>query len=148
MVEKRSCSKISGRISSSAAETAALDARYILPAWNFRSIYPGLRFSGGAPLGIYPINALISAAIASRLPNGALQSLARIIQAVAKRLPGAADATTVSPLASSDPARSDPVVTVSRARASDCSSAAITCSTACRRPARSCGSYRPCASSC
>ncbi len=30
---------------------------------------------------------------ATRLPNGALQSLARIIQAVAKRLPGAADAT-------------------------------------------------------
>jgi chemosensory pili system protein ChpA (sensor histidine kinase/response regulator) len=29
----------------------------------------------------------------TRLPNGALQSLARIIQAVAKRLPGAADAT-------------------------------------------------------
>lgn len=41
----------------SVAETAALDARYILPAWNFRSIYPGLRFNGGSPLGIYPINA-------------------------------------------------------------------------------------------
>ena len=41
----------------SAAETAALDTRYVLPAWNFRSIYPGLRFSGGAALGVYPIAA-------------------------------------------------------------------------------------------
>ena len=41
----------------SVAETAALDARYIIPAWNFRSIYPGLRFGGGNALGIYPINA-------------------------------------------------------------------------------------------
>ncbi len=41
----------------SVAETAALDARYIYPAWNFRSIYPGLRFGGGNALGIYPINA-------------------------------------------------------------------------------------------
>ncbi len=39
----------------SAAETAALDSRYVLPAWNFRSIYPGLRFSGGTALGVYPI---------------------------------------------------------------------------------------------
>ncbi len=39
----------------SAAETAALDPRYVLPAWNFRSIYPGLRFSGGSTLGVYPI---------------------------------------------------------------------------------------------
>ncbi len=37
--------------------TAALDARYIVPAWNFRSIYPGLRLAGGNPLGVYPINA-------------------------------------------------------------------------------------------
>lgn len=41
----------------SVAVTAALDARYIIPAWNFRSIYPGLRFNGGNPLGVYPINA-------------------------------------------------------------------------------------------
>lgn len=41
----------------STATTAALDPRYILPAWNFRSIYPGLRFGGGAALGVYPINA-------------------------------------------------------------------------------------------
>jgi hypothetical protein len=26
-------------------------------AWNFRSIYPGLRFGGGTALGVYPINA-------------------------------------------------------------------------------------------
>jgi hypothetical protein len=41
----------------SAATTAALGPTYQLPAWNFRSIYPGLRFSGGQALGIYPINA-------------------------------------------------------------------------------------------
>ena len=41
----------------SAAETAALDPKYVLSAWNFRSIYPGLRFSGGTALGVYPINA-------------------------------------------------------------------------------------------
>ncbi|MEQ1691707.1 MAG: Ig-like domain-containing protein [Gemmatimonas sp.] len=48
----------------SAATTAALNTRYVFPAWNFRSIYPGLRFGGGAPLGVYPINArsLISGA--------------------------------------------------------------------------------------
>ena len=40
----------------SAATTAALDPRYIFHAWNFRSIYPGLRFAG-TPLGVYPINA-------------------------------------------------------------------------------------------
>lgn len=40
-----------------ASTTAALDARYIVPAWNFRSIYPGLRFGGGQALGTYPINA-------------------------------------------------------------------------------------------
>ncbi len=39
------------------ATTAALDVRYVFPAWNFRSIYPGLRFGGGAALGVYPINA-------------------------------------------------------------------------------------------
>lgn len=39
----------------SVAETAALETRYVLPAWNFRSIYPGLRFSGGTALGVYPI---------------------------------------------------------------------------------------------
>jgi hypothetical protein len=38
-----------------AATTTALGASYIIPAWNFRSIYPGLRFSGGAALGVYPI---------------------------------------------------------------------------------------------
>ena len=37
--------------------TGALDARYIMPSWNFRSIFPGLRFGGGSPLGVYPINA-------------------------------------------------------------------------------------------
>ncbi|WP_331049386.1 Ig-like domain-containing protein [Gemmatimonas sp.] len=38
-----------------AATTTALASSYIIPAWNFRSIYPGLRFSGGAALGVYPI---------------------------------------------------------------------------------------------
>lgn len=41
----------------STATTAALGAQYVLPAWNFRSIYPGLRFSGGSTLGVYPIAA-------------------------------------------------------------------------------------------
>lgn len=39
----------------SAAATTALGARYTNPAWNFRSIYPGLRLAGGAALGVYPI---------------------------------------------------------------------------------------------
>ncbi len=41
----------------STATAAALDPRYAISAWNFRSIYPGLRFSSGTPLGVYPINA-------------------------------------------------------------------------------------------
>jgi hypothetical protein len=32
-----------------------LDARYKFPSWNFRSIYPNLRISGGAVLGTYPL---------------------------------------------------------------------------------------------
>ncbi len=39
----------------SASTTAALSSAYITPSWNFRSIFPGLRFSGGSPLGVYPI---------------------------------------------------------------------------------------------
>ena len=39
----------------SAATTAGLGPRYVNPAWNFRSIFPGLRLSGGAALGVYPI---------------------------------------------------------------------------------------------
>ena len=35
--------------------TAALSPSYIMPSWNFRSIFPGLRFSGGTALGVYPI---------------------------------------------------------------------------------------------
>jgi hypothetical protein len=50
----------------SAATTAALDPRYVNPAWNFRSIYPGLRFSGGTALGVYPIAAR---ALASNVPQ-------------------------------------------------------------------------------
>jgi len=38
-----------------AATTTALGATYTIPAWSFRSIYPGLRFSGGGALGGYPI---------------------------------------------------------------------------------------------
>lgn len=41
----------------SATTTAGLDPKYVLQAWNFRSIYPGLRFGGGSALGVYPINA-------------------------------------------------------------------------------------------
>ena len=41
----------------SAAQAPLLDTRYRLVAWNFRSIYPGLRFGGGSALGVYPINA-------------------------------------------------------------------------------------------
>lgn len=40
----------------SASTTAALDQRYIMPSWNFRSIFPGLRIGSGAVLGVYPIN--------------------------------------------------------------------------------------------
>ena len=39
----------------SPSTTAALSQSYIMPSWNFRSIYPGLRFTGGAALGVYPI---------------------------------------------------------------------------------------------
>jgi len=39
----------------SLSTTAALATGYINPTWNFRSIFPGLRFSGGAALGVYPI---------------------------------------------------------------------------------------------
>lgn len=39
----------------SIATTAALNPAYTIPAWNFRSIYPGLRFGNGAALGVYPI---------------------------------------------------------------------------------------------
>lgn len=40
-----------------AATTSALGATYTNPSWNFRSIYPGLRFGGGSALGVYPIGA-------------------------------------------------------------------------------------------
>ena len=50
----------------STATTAALDVRYVFPAWNFRSIYPGLRFGGGAALGVYPIN---TRSLASGVPQ-------------------------------------------------------------------------------
>ena len=39
----------------SPSTTAALAGSYIMPSWNFRSIFPGLRFSGGSALGVYPI---------------------------------------------------------------------------------------------
>ncbi len=39
----------------SATTTTALGGAYTNPAWNFRGIYPGLRFSGGLALGVYPI---------------------------------------------------------------------------------------------
>ena len=34
---------------------AVLDPRFANPAWNFRNIFPGLRFGSGAALGVYPI---------------------------------------------------------------------------------------------
>lgn len=33
----------------------ALDDRYKIPAWNFRSIFPNLRVGGGTALGVYPL---------------------------------------------------------------------------------------------
>jgi hypothetical protein len=39
----------------SLSTTSALATGYINPTWNFRSIFPGLRFSGGSSLGVYPI---------------------------------------------------------------------------------------------
>lgn len=41
----------------SAAQAPLLDTRYRLVGWNFRSIYPALRFGSGAALGSYPLNA-------------------------------------------------------------------------------------------
>jgi hypothetical protein len=37
------------------ATTTALGPRFVNPAWNFRSIFPGLRFGSSAALGVYPI---------------------------------------------------------------------------------------------
>ncbi|WP_461413957.1 Ig-like domain-containing protein [Gemmatimonas sp.] len=39
----------------SSTVTSALGPQYTNPAWSFRSIYPGLRISGGTALGVYPI---------------------------------------------------------------------------------------------
>lgn len=51
-----------------AATTAALDPRYTNPAWNFRSIYPGIRIGSGVPLGVYPISArLLNTNVPQRL---------------------------------------------------------------------------------
>lgn len=51
-----------------AATTAALDPRYTNPAWNFRSIYPGLRIGAGVPLGVYPISSrLLNTNVPQRL---------------------------------------------------------------------------------
>ena len=50
----------------SAATRDGLGARYTNPAWNFRSIYPGLRLSGGAALGVYPIQ---TRSLLSNLPQ-------------------------------------------------------------------------------
>ncbi|MBU1665564.1 MAG: Hpt domain-containing protein, partial [Gammaproteobacteria bacterium] len=54
-----------------------------------------MRYCAGRAESLEPFQSAALALFESstRLPNGALQSLARIIQAVAKRLPGAADAT-------------------------------------------------------
>lgn len=38
-----------------ATTTTTLSTQYVNPAWNFRSIYPGLRLAGGTALGVYPI---------------------------------------------------------------------------------------------
>ncbi len=54
-----------------------------------------MRYCAGRAESLEPFQSAALALFESstRLPNGALQSLARIMQAVAKRLPGAADAT-------------------------------------------------------
>jgi hypothetical protein len=55
----------------SPATTAALQPRYINPAWNFRAIFPGLRVSSGAPLGTYPIAArLLTSSAPQRIVLG------------------------------------------------------------------------------
>ncbi|WP_411280033.1 Ig domain-containing protein [Gemmatimonas sp.] len=63
----------------SAATTAALSSSYIMPSWNFRSIFPGLRFSGGAALGVYPIatRSLLSSAPQRVLLAGGTSSYVR-----------------------------------------------------------------------
>ena len=50
----------------STATAAALAPAYQIPAWNLRSIYPGLRFGGGAALGVYPI---ATRSVASGVPQ-------------------------------------------------------------------------------
>lgn len=39
----------------SGVSSALIDDRYEFPSWNFRSIYPNLRFGGGGNLGVYPL---------------------------------------------------------------------------------------------
>ncbi|MES2522531.1 MAG: Ig-like domain-containing protein [Gemmatimonadota bacterium] len=41
----------------SVAQTALLAPQYTFPSWNFRNVYPGLRFAGGSALGVYPVSA-------------------------------------------------------------------------------------------
>jgi hypothetical protein len=49
--------------------TAGLGSQYVNPAWNFRSIYPGLRLAGGAALGVYPIaTRSLVAGVPQRIP--------------------------------------------------------------------------------
>ena len=59
--------------------TAALASSYLMPSWNFRSIFPGLRFSGGTPLGVYPIatRSLLSGAPQRVLLAGGTSSFVR-----------------------------------------------------------------------
>ncbi|WP_396221397.1 Ig-like domain-containing protein [Gemmatimonas sp.] len=63
----------------SPATTAALAPSYLMPSWNFRSIFPGLRFSGGTPLGVYPIatRSLVSGAPQRVLLAGGTSSFVR-----------------------------------------------------------------------
>lgn len=63
----------------SVSTTAALSSAYIMPSWNFRSIYPGLRFSGGSALGVYPIatRSLLSGAPQRVLLAGGTSSFVR-----------------------------------------------------------------------
>ncbi|HYW32164.1 MAG TPA: hypothetical protein VE869_11700, partial [Gemmatimonas sp.] len=42
----------------SVAQTALLAPQYTFPSWNFRNVYPGLRFAGGIPLGVYPVRTI------------------------------------------------------------------------------------------
>lgn len=64
----------------SATTTTALGGAYTNPAWNFRGIYPGLRFSGGLALGSVPDRDTLTSqqCTAADNPGGRQQQLSAV----------------------------------------------------------------------